>query len=196
MFHMASPTFLFNKSTDLRKARTWVFEFILVCAETLKSPSSVHIQILSDFIRCKFFCYFSLSSSFSAALVVKCLSRFCNFLLSRLLSFLSESGLTLLGRENRAQFKCFVHVHTTIHLVESEHVQWSVRFVPIFEIRSAEHMFKILYGFFQSVNCPLYRLAFVCLRVVIVTKNYVSFFLICSSWLWACAVFFCCLFRG
>ena len=84
-----------------------------------------------------------------------------DFLTFIFLVHLSESVLTLLGRQNRAQFKCFVQVHTTIHLVELERVQWSVRFVPILELCSMEHLFKMLHVLIQSANCPFYRLAFV-----------------------------------
>ena len=86
--------------------------------------------------------------------------------------------------------KYFDHVHTTVHLDDMGCAQCSVRSVPFSDLRSAEHLFESVRGLFQSVIRLYYRLAFFCSGVAIGIRCYIRYFLICSSWLWACAVLF------
>ena len=149
---------------------------------------SFHVHILSAFIQCNFFCYCSLCSSFSVALLLNARVIFVTFIYP---AHLSKSVHARLGREIRVQFKCFVHGRTTVHFAEVRRVQCSVRFVPTSTFSSAKHLINSVHGLFQSVIRPNYRLAFVCRRVAIGTKYDVCYFVVCLSWFWACSVLLC-----
>ena len=145
MFYTAYLTFLHTRSIHLRIC---VFKFLFDCPEKLTSPSTVRVHLLSDFFQCSFLCFCSLSSSFSAASVVKYFNRFLFFIYP---IYLSDSVHTMLGREIRVQFTYFVRDFFTVHVAESGRLHCSVQNVPISTFQSAEILFDSVRGLFQSV---------------------------------------------
>ena len=85
------------QSTDLW---TWVFEFVLVFAEQLTSPSSVGDQNLSDFIQSNFFAYCFLIPFFLVAQMLNALIVFRTLISSVHLNKLVDA---LVGREFHVQ---------------------------------------------------------------------------------------------
>ena len=78
---------------------------------------------------------------------------------------LRESIHTLFGSEFHVQCKYLFHGYTTVHLTETKNLQCSVRFVPISDLLSAEHIFRSIHGFSRSIFCPHCRLVFVAARL-------------------------------
>ena len=91
---------------------------------------------------------------------------------------MSGSVHTLLGCQLRVLFSYFVHVHSTVDSAKSGRVQCGVRFIPISEFHSAEHLVKLVHGIFQIVLFPLFHLSFPCTRVVFGTNCDVNQFVL------------------